>query len=212
MSSHAHTPDSPISSAPGMQGDRRSMRRMAMSMLVPVVVYGLARPYVSSDALGLAIAGAVPILYSILLAVSRRRIDSLVLLSASGFLLACMISLLTGGSSLPLKLHEALITFTLGLVLLIATLIRRPVPLGGLLRVPSATKQIDSALGVMIGGFLVLHASLVMALAVSLPTSSYLVLSKVIGWGTLAAGGFALSVYLRRVRADTSPEGCRIDR
>ena len=94
------------------------------------------RPLVSSGALALAIAGAIPIAYSIVLALAKQRIDYLVLLTAAGFAIACLISLLTGGSSLPLKLHEALITFGIGIVLLIAALISRPLPLGRLARIP----------------------------------------------------------------------------
>ena len=52
----------------------------------------------------------------------------------------------------------------------------------------------------MIGGFLVLHALLHLALAVSLSTSSYVVASQVVEWGTLAIGALGLSAYLRHLR------------
>jgi hypothetical protein len=173
---------------------------MVPGLLAPVVIYDLVRPHVSADAVGLAIAGAIPVLYSVVLAVGRRRLDHVMLVSASGFAMACTMSLLAGGSSLPLKLSEAPITFAIGVVLVVAALIRRPLPLGRLLRVPSATRRIDGVLGVMVGGFLILHALLVLVLAISLSTSSYLVLSRVVGWGTLVAGVLSLSAYLRRAR------------
>ena len=53
----------------------------------------------------------------------------------------------------------------------------------------------------MVGAFLIAHALLHLVLAVSLTASSYLVLSKVVDWGTLAIGGLALAAYIRRVRA-----------
>lgn len=201
MISHAAKPTHPVSSAPGIALTRQSFRRSVLVLLAPVAVYAIVRPMVSSDAVGLGIAGALPILYSIVLAIGRRRIDYLVLLSAVGFSLACVVSLLAGGSSLPLKLNEAMISFVIGMVLLIATLIRRPIALGQLLRIPSPTKQIEGSLGAMIGGFLVLHALLHLMLAVSLSTSSYLVLSRVIDWGTLAVGFLAFRAYVRRARA-----------
>jgi hypothetical protein len=204
MISRPGRPARPVSSGPGLPLTKSSLRRSALILLAPVVVYAIVRPLVASDAVGLAVAGAIPILYSILLAIGRRRIDFLVLLTAVGFAVACLASLLAGGSSLPLKLHEAIVTFAIGIVLLIATLIRRPIPLGHLLHVPSPTKQIDGSLGAMIGGFLVLHALLHLTVAVSLSTSSYLVLSKVINWGTLAVGGLALSAYLRRAQATST--------
>jgi hypothetical protein len=178
-----------------------SLRRAVLLMVVPLAAYALVRPFVSADALGLAIAAAVPILYGIVLALVQRRSDLLAGLSVVGFSLACLISVLTGGSALPLKLHEALITFGIGLVLVIAVLIGRPVPIARLLRVRSPEKQIDSSLGAILGGFLILHAVLHFALAVSLSTSSYLVAGRVINWGTIALGMLGISAYLRRTRA-----------
>jgi hypothetical protein len=201
MISHAEHPDRPVSSVPGVAISRQKLRRLALVLLAPLAVYAIVRPLVATDALGLGIAGAIPILYSIVLSIRLRSIDYLVLLSAVGFSIACVVSLLAGGSSLPLKLSEATITFVIGIVLLIATLIRRPIALAHLLRIPSPTKQIDGSLGAMIGGFLVLHALLHLTLAVSLSPSSYLVLSRVIDWGTLALGFLALRAYVRRARA-----------
>ena len=185
---------------PGFPRNRATLRRIALVMLAPVVAYGLVRPLVGSDALALGIAGAIPVVYSIVLAAVGRRIDPLAILTAIGFSLVCVASVLAGGSSLLLKLHEAAITFGIGLVMLVAVVIGQPLPAGRVLRLPSATKAIDSALGAMIGGFLVLHALLHLALAVSLSTSSYVVASRVVDWGTLAIGALGLSAYLRRLR------------
>lgn len=175
-----------------------SLRRTVLLMGAPLVAYALARPLVSTDALGLAIAAAIPVLYSIGLAVVKHRIDLIAALSTLGFALACLISVLTGGSSLPLKLHEALVTFGIGVVVLIAVLIHRPVPLARLLRISSPTKQVDSSLGAIVGSFLVLHALVHFALAASLSTSSYLTAGRAIDWSTIGLGVLALSAYRRR--------------
>ena len=196
MTSHTES----IELMPGLFHNRAALRRTALIMLAPVLAYAIVRPLVGSDALALGIAGAIPVVYSIVLAAVRRRIDPLALLTAIGFSLACLASVLAGGSSLPLKLHEATITFGIGLVMLVAVVIGRPLPAGRLLRVPSATRAIDSALGAMIGGFLVLHALLHLALAVSLSTGSYVVASRVVDWGTLAIGALGLSAWLRHLR------------
>jgi len=197
VTSHADS----IELMPGFPRNRAALRRTALIMLAPVVAYGLVRPLVGSDALALGIAGAIPVVYSIVLAAVRRRIDPLALLTAIGFSLACVASAVAGGSSLPLKLNEAAITFGIGLVMLIAVVIRRPLPAGRFLRVRCATKAIDSALGAMIGGFLVLHALLHFVLAESLTTGSYVVVSRVVDWGTIAVGLLGLSAYLRHLRA-----------
>ena len=201
MSSDANTPEL----TPSIQGlpanRRRQMRHAALLMLLPVLVYAAVRPLVSSDALGLAIAGGVPTLYSLALALVRRQVDPVALVSALGFAVACAVTLLSGGSSLPMKLQEAPITFGLGSVMLVAVLIRRPFAVGRLLRIPSASKRIDSSLGAVIGVFLMLHALVHVVLAVSLSTSGYLVTSRILDTGTLVAGLVALNVYVRRIRA-----------
>jgi len=192
---------------PGISSHRPAFRRAALMMVLPVAVYGVATQLVSSPALALGIAGAVPVGYSIVLAVARRRVDPIALVSAIAFSLACVVSLLAGGSSLPLKLHEAAITCSLGLLMLVAVLVGRPLPLADRLRVPGATKAIDRALGALIGGFLVLHALLHLALAVYLTTSSYVIVSRLVNWGTLAVGVLALSAYVRYLRTRTDSDG-----
>ena len=69
MSAHADQVDLPIAIDPSA---RRSMRRRALPLLVgPLVVYAVVRPIVPSSTLALGIAGAIPVLYSIVLAVVR---------------------------------------------------------------------------------------------------------------------------------------------
>lgn len=113
-------------------------------------------------------------------------------------------SVLSGGSSLPLEVDEAIITFALGLVLVVAVLIRRPLPVGRLLRIPNVTEHTNSTLGAMIGAFLMLHALVHVMLAVSVPTSTYLTTSRIVDWGTLALGIARLHAYQRRLRAAQS--------
>jgi hypothetical protein len=197
MTAHAQTTEL----RPDIRSHRQVLRRAALMMLLPLAVYGIATQFVSSSALALGIAGAVPVGYSIVLAVAQHRIDPVALLSAIGFSLACVVSVLAGGSSLPLKLQEAAITFSLGLLMLVAVLVGRPLPVAKRLRVPGQTKAIDRVLGALIGGFLVLHALVHLALAVYLTTSSYVIVSRLVNWGTLALGALALSAYVRYLRA-----------
>jgi hypothetical protein len=120
-------PDARTSRPPsGPQPHRAIARRASIIGLAPVIAYAVVRPLVNSDALGLAIAGAIPLIYAIGRALSRHRIDTVAIVVSIGYALGCITSLLTVGSSLPLKLHEAAITFAIGLVLLMAVLIRRP--------------------------------------------------------------------------------------
>jgi hypothetical protein len=169
-------------------------------LAVPAAAYFVVRPAVDSDAVALAVAGALPLAYQLMLILIARRVDPWALVSGLGLVLACAISALTGGSSLPLKLHEAAITFLAGVGLLAAALLHRPAPLGKLLRVPDADRRLDASLSVLVGGFLVLHALLHLVLALLLPTSTYVVAGKIVNWATIAVGAAALWTYLRRLR------------
>jgi hypothetical protein len=169
-------------------------------LAAPAGVFAVVRPLVSTDALALAIAAAGPIAYSVGLAVIRRRVDALAVVSAIGFAIACVVSASTGAGSLPLKLHEASLTFAIGIVQLLAVLVGRPLPIAWLLRVPDSGARDDRSLGAAIGGFLVLHALLHFVLAVELSTSAYLVAGRAIDWATIALGVLGLSAYRRRLR------------
>jgi hypothetical protein len=178
--------------------------RLAVAVVAPAVAYGVIRPLVGSDAAALAAAGAIPLTYNVVLVVWRRRIDRLGVLSAVMFALGCLLSALLGGDALPLKLKLASLTFLLGLVLLAAVLVRRPIPLGRLFHV-APSHRVDGTLGALIGGFLMLHALLHLALAVLLSTQAYVVASPIVDWGTLGVGFLALRAYVGRLRRET---GC----
>ncbi|NUP53729.1 MAG: hypothetical protein HOW97_41365 [Catenulispora sp.] len=168
--------------------------------MLSTVVYFTTRPAAGSDAAALAIAGVPPAAYSIVVAVARRRVEPWAVITSAGFAIGCVVSLLAGGNSLPLKLHEATVTFLLGTALLVASLIRSPFPIGRVLKVPHADQAIDTLLSVMVGSFLMLHALLHLSLALSLSTGTYLTAGRVVSWATLGAGAFCLYAYLRRLR------------
>jgi hypothetical protein len=181
---------------------RRRVVHMLAAPLASVVVYFAVRPGVGSDAAALAVAGVIPAAYAITAVVIRRRVELWAVLTAASFAVGCVASLLAGGSSLPLKLHEAAVTFVLGIVLLVAVLARRPLPVSQVLKVPHAERSIDATLSVMVGSFLLLHALLHLALALILSTGAYLTAGRVVSWVTLGIGALCLWVYLRRLRRD----------
>jgi hypothetical protein len=202
---HAETDAGPAAGASGRHHDNEGRRKALRVLAVPavsVIVYFAVRPAVGSDTAGLAIAGAVPAAYAIAAVLLTRRAELWAAATAAGYALGCLASLLAAGSSLPLKLHEAAVTFLLGVVLLGAALARRPLPVSRVLKVPRADRTTDTALSVMTGGFLVLHALLNLALALTLSTAAYLTVGRVVSWATLAAGALCLHGYLRRLRRD----------
>jgi hypothetical protein len=64
---------------------------------------------------------------------------------------------------------------------------------------PRVTPQLDTTLSVMVGAFLVLHALLHLALAVSLSTSQYLVAGRAVNLATILAAALCLFAYRRRM-------------
>ncbi len=179
---------------------RTRLLRATAVLAIPALAYFAVRARVATDAAALAVAGALPLGYQIVLVVVRRRIDPVAVVSGVGFAVGALVSLLAGGSSLPLKLHEAAVTFLAGVALLGAALVRRPVPLARLMKVPSADRRRDALLGVLVGGFLVLHALAHLALALVMSTSTYVVAGRLLNWATIALGAGALYAYLRRLR------------
>ena len=189
--------------APSAPCNRRRRQQAAQLLLLSAagpVAYFAVRPFVGSDTAALAIAGAVPAAYTIAFVLLRRRVDPWSLLNAAGYALACAVSLLAGGSSLPMKLPEASVAFLAGMILLGAVLARRPLPVGRLLKVPHADQRLNATLSAMVGAFLVLHALLTLALAMTLPTATYLVAGRAVNWATIAAAGLSLYGYLLRLR------------
>lgn len=185
---------------PGMA---RRMRALAPSLLagflLPAVVYWLVRPHVGGDAAALAIGGAVPAAWTVLRLAGWRRVDPVALVGTVAFAAAAVVSVLTGGSSLPLKLHDAVVTGALGLACLVSVAIRWPLLrlLGRRLGTPHAL-----AAGTAIAGVtLVVHAAAHTLVALTLPTSSYVVVSRVVGLPIYAVGAVTLVWYLRRQAA-----------
>lgn len=190
----------PVPSAPCHRRRRQQAARFLLLSAAGPVAYFAVRPFAGSDIAALAIAGAVPAAYTIAFTLLRRRIDLLSLLNAVGYALACAVSLLAGGSSLPLKLPEATATFLIGLVLLGTVLARRPLPVARLLKAPRADRHLDATLSSMIGAFLLVHALLTLTLAMTLPTATYLVAGRAVNWAVIAAGALSLYGYLLRLR------------
>lgn len=184
---------------------RRSRTLQGLAVAASVIVYFAVRPFVGSDAVGLAITGAIPAAHTILSVLTGRRVALLAAATTVAYALACLVSLLAGGSALPLELHEAAVTFVLGVVLLGAALIRRPLPVSRALKVPDAGRAADESLSLMVGGFLVLHALLHLVLALTLSTAEFLTAGRVVSWATLAVGVVCLMAYVRRLRRNQVP-------
>jgi hypothetical protein len=195
--------------------------RRAVSLLViglvPVLSYFLIRPHVASDVAALAIAWFIPVLWTLVSSLWQRRLNVLGMLGVAAYGTALVISIYTGAGSLPLKLHHAVVAGLVGLVFLGSAAIGRPILLiiarrvaGNTRQQSSISRRIDAPgvrqsmtrLTLYIGIVALVDALLQAALAVSLPTSSFLVATTVVHISVVAfAVAVALLVILLRLRS-----------
>ena len=187
--------------------------------VVPLVAYALLRPWVGTDAVALAIGTAVPVVTTILLFAVRRRLDPIGVLAVLAYGIALLVLLLSGGNALVLKLQEAVVTGPLGLACLASVAVGRPlheVVLRVLarrndrwreaLRAPGF-RRTSSALTLLVGALMTVHAAALLILALTLPTSAYLAVSRPIGWAIIAIGVAGLLFYRNRIRSSAVRQG-----
>lgn len=192
---------------------RRFLPSIALNAVVPLVVYTLVRPYLSDDVTALVIAGAIPLLVTVVGVLVRRKLDVTGALSVAGFLVAVVAQLLTGGDGLIVKVHGVIVTGPIGVLFLLSALVGRP--LVGVVfqimarrnpaqRVP--TRGRATALTLVIGGMFTLHAVVAVVLALTLSTPVFLAVSNPIGLSIIAVGVAVIVLMRRRWQAAASAQ------
>jgi len=200
--------------------------RMGVSTIVagiaPVAAYLIARPRVDSNATALAITFAVPVVWAGLTALWHGRLDLDGSLTIGAYGLALVVTIISGGSALPLKLHAAAETAVVGVACLVSVVLRRPLLLLGLRfmarkngrrrgawhRAVSepALLHTFSVITVIVGvGFLVEAASQV-ALALVVPTLLFVALSLPVRFAVYGSGA-GLWLAFRGVGGTSAPLG-----
>jgi hypothetical protein len=187
---------------------RQLVKSVILNLIAPVVVYLLIRPHVPNDTVALALVGAIPVVVTAVVFLRRRRIEPIAMLATIGFVIAVGISLLWGGGSLPLKLHEAVITGACGLACLVSVLIGKPLHLmlvGRLLGQAGAppddqVQRRSSVMTLIFGCTLVLHTAVHTAVALTLSTSAFLVVSRISTVVIYGLGAVTLLLYIRSTR------------
>ncbi len=136
-----------------------------------------------------------------------------------GFGVAVAISALSGGNRIVLELQDSLVTGPLGLVLLGSAAVGRPLHLV-LLRILAARdprmrraasevsdparRRTSTIFTVLLGSTLAAHAGVLLVLALSVSTGTFLALSRPVGLGVLAVGVGAMWWYRSRLRNRSS--------
>ncbi|HEX6446668.1 MAG TPA: VC0807 family protein [Streptosporangiales bacterium] len=197
-------------------GGRDALRRLAPSIvvsgLVPLVVYAVVRPHVHDDAVALLAGATVPAAFTIGKLAWRRRLDPVGVLGVLGFGIAVLVLVASGGSPLVLKLQDAVVTGPLGVVCLASVVVGKPLhrvvfgllarrnpAFERMLRAPGSRRS-STVITALLGATMVAHALVLLVLALSLPTASFLAASRPAGLAVLAAGVAVLVWYRNRRR------------
>jgi hypothetical protein len=196
---------------------RETARRYLLSIVVnaalPFVAYSLLRNQIS-DFAALATACAIPVVATAVVFVVRRRLDPIGMVAATGYLVALLVAVLSGGNEIVLKLHEAIVTGPFGLICLASVAVGRPLHAVALKLAARRNPRLalnhrhrtSMILTAVVGATLVVHALALLVLAITEPTGTYLALARPVGLPIIAVGlGWVVWYRARLRRAADQP-------
>ncbi len=182
-------------------------------IVLPLVAYLALKQIAGNDIVALAVAEAIPCVWIVAMMARTKKFQPLALVPLIVFGIALLITLLSGGSTLPLKLRRGFLTGGIGIACLVSLAIRRPL-LEVLLpffvrlrRVPERQAKLltDTDVGhrllvgitTLIGIVCTVDATLQVVLAFTVSTSTFLVASKLARYPVLAVGLLVGWIYAR---------------
>jgi hypothetical protein len=185
---------------------------LAVNFAAPLLAYYLIHPHVASSALAFALAGAIPVGYTLIMLSVRRRLDPVGVVSVAGFGLSVLVSWASGGSVLALELQDPALTGLIGIACLGSVAIGKPLHpvilrlLGRgnaryadiATRARRSTSMITTAI---IGVAFTVHAAALTVLALTEPTSTFVALQHPVGLPPIGLGIAALFFYRSRLQA-----------
>jgi hypothetical protein len=182
-----------------------------LSAVAPLIFYEQVRHLVGSQVTALLIAGAIPVAWTAGNLAVRRRLDPVGALSAAGFGIGLLMLEVTG-STFAFKIHDGVLAGSIGVVCLASMAIGRP--LFGLLLPKSVAwpgmtrRTVANWVTGIWGVVLVADAAVIMLLAASLPTRTFLAIQHPVGL-TFIAAGIAGVIWRRRHRPAAQRSGCQ---
>ncbi|MFZ0043508.1 MAG: VC0807 family protein [Solirubrobacteraceae bacterium] len=194
--------------------------------MLPLVAYTIARAVVGSATEALAITTAIPVIWLIVVAIAHRRLDPVAVIVLITTVAALGAYALTGGNALVLKLRRGAVTAPMGIAALASVALGRPL----LLRVaehaaklnPERRAEVEARLAApgrrrilavltaIIGAFFTLDGASQIALALTVPTRSFVADSTAARIVVVGTGLIITITYLRQQkqpldRASTGP-------
>jgi hypothetical protein len=188
--------------------------RLLAGLVLPLAAYTIMRVVLGSATAALAITEGVTAVWLIAVAIVRRRLDPVAILSTATVAIALAVYALTGGDPLALKLRRGAVTGTLGIAALASVALGRPF----LILVTEHVAKLNSQrrpeiearlsdprrrralaiLSAIIGATLTLDGATQIALALTVPSGSFVADSTAARIAVLGTGLVLTTTYLRR--------------
>jgi intracellular septation protein A len=192
---------------------RTALVEVLVNLILPYAIYSYAEKP-AGDVKALLLSMIPPLGWSIVEFARKRRVDIFSLFIIAGIVLS-LLAFIGGGSVKFLQLREALVTGVFGLAFLVSAAIRRPL-IYELARASSRRKSAADAeaferlnagnvhvrrsmivMTVVWGAGLIAQTALACVLVFAVPITTYLLISPVLGWGTIGALALWTVLYVR---------------
>jgi hypothetical protein len=193
---------------------RLSPVRLFAGLILPLAAYTAIRVAIGSATGALAITEGVTAAWLLLVAIVRRRIDPVAVLSTVTVGIALVTYAISGGDPLALKLRRGAVTGTIGIALLASIAVGRPLLILVIERVaklnPQRRPEMEAKLADprrrraltiltgIVGATFTLDGATQIALALTVPTGSFVADSTATRIAVLGIGAVLTASYLRR--------------
>jgi hypothetical protein len=186
---------------------------VAVNLVAPVVAYHLIRPHLNSSALALAVAGVIPVAYTLAVLAVRRKLSGLGVVSVALFGIGVLIYWATGGSTLATELQDPVEFGLVGVVCMVSIIVGHPLhqvilrAMGRSNARYTQTAERAAASGsstvatAIIGLAFLGHAIAVAILALTQTTSTFVALQNPVGLPFLGLGVLGLFIHGSRQQA-----------
>jgi hypothetical protein len=187
--------------------------RLLAGLVLPLAAYLLIRVAIGSATGALAITEAVPATWLLVVGITRRRVDPIAVVSILTVAAALLAYAVTGGDPLALKLRRGAVTGTLGIAALASLALGRPLLLVVAEHVgklsPDRQAEIQArmaepdrrravtVLTAIVGLTLAIDGASQIALALTVPTGSFVADSTAVRIVVLGSGLITTAWYLR---------------
>jgi hypothetical protein len=195
---------------------RLSPRRIAAGVRTPLAAYLVIRAVIGSATGALALTEIGPAAWLLFTAITRRRVEPIAVLSTVTVAIALGVYALTGGDPLALKLRRGMVTGTVGVAALASLALRRPLllvvaeqaakanpkanPKAAARLADPGRRRAVMILTMIIGLTFALDGATQIALALTVPTSSFVADSTAVRIVVIGTGATVTFRYLRHTK------------